>query len=264
MEIDWNSFQDRIRGYINPVVFIFVFIEMSFLVIVVAIILSVSRVPELNLEVEVSGIDRIEGIPDVIADKAEIALYNAMSVNFAYGQSIDASGAVVRDDTIIEKRFDSDNTDIDGTSIVSFIVDIPNVKQSYWMWYSWLDGYNGEEENDWMLESAVACPVGNESLYEDFVCRDWVEDPVRNQIVAEYLKYLHSEDFYAYVNPDDPEMQEIFIVVSGADSSQESEQKYVTEVKDYIDSIGVSSEIFNYIVKPAPMEELNESIDIEY
>ena len=54
MEIDWNSFQDRIRGYINPVVFIFVFIEMSFLVIVVAIILSVSRVPELNLEVEVS------------------------------------------------------------------------------------------------------------------------------------------------------------------------------------------------------------------
>lgn len=264
MEKDWNIIRDKAGDYINPVTFILVFFEIAFLIITMTVFLGILREPETNLEVSVDNIDHIDGIPEVIADKAGAALYNAMSVNSDTDRNIWVSGAVVRDGTLLERHFDGSEIGTDGVNIASFIVDIPDIEQSYWVWYSWLDGYNGEEENDWMLESAVACPVGNESLYEDFVCRDWVEDPVRNQIVAEYLKYLYSEDFYAYVNPDDLEMQEVFIIVSGADSSQESEQKYVTEVKDYIDSIGVSSEIFNYIVKLAPMEELNESIDIEY
>lgn len=256
----WIKIRERVGYNINLVTFILAFFEIVFLIIVLVVFLDIMREPEIDHKVKVDNINSIEGIPEVIADKVGVTLYNAMSVNLDANQNIRVSGAVIRDGTLLEKHFDESQIGTDGVNIASFIVDVPSARQSYWMWYSWLDGYGGEEDDDWKMESVVACPMGEEAIYMDFACKDLLNEPVRNQIVTEYLKCLYSEDFYAYMDLDDLDMKRIKIIASKSEFSQEEEQKYLNETRKFVRSLGVSPDLFEYSVESAPIEELNEPV----
>ena len=59
---------------------------------------------------------------------------------------------------------------------------------------------------------------------------------------------------------EDLDMKRIKIIANKPEFSQDEEQKYLRETREVVGSLGVSPDLFEYSVEPAPTEELNESV----
>ena len=153
---------------------------------------------------------------------------------------ISESKAIVRDGTFKMTKLDKDNV-----SFYSMIIDIPNLKQSYQIY----DHYMSDSEP--ANRMYVLClDQKSDIIYPNFGCKDNYPPNMRNNIVASYLGYFNFDYFSTYLDPDDPGT----IIISPSvtyDNDAATKSRYIEEVKAAIDSLGISSDHYQYYVRTA-------------
>lgn len=247
--------QEKINNLLNPVNIVLIIVELSFLMIIGFIFASVINDDDVNFGVVVENTRSIDEIPSGVRDSVSVALYNIVSLNTEDGQNVNVSGAFVRDGTMVRRHFDNNDESEPGFETVSFVVDIPSLEQSYWVQYEKSDEYDEEDsENDWTVVPTVTCLLDSEKKFNNFVCNSQLGEFERNRIAANYLGYASFEDFYAYI--DEGDLSRIKIVSRFYEHSPEQDAKYVEEVKEFVESLGIPVELFEYYIVPVDEIEI--------
>lgn len=155
--------------------------------------------------------------------------------------------AKVRSDTVKTMTFAEQDI-----SYFSLILDIPDLQQSYQVYYMSSDDAKYLDPG----ETAIVLCVKDSDLviYPDFNCQDSYEERyngvARNAIVASLLPYLDFDQFELAIGND---LKQITIALFQPEPSKTVTDKYIEEVKSTIASLGVSPDIFTYkIQQPLP------------
>lgn len=246
---------NRFRS-INMLTLLLIVFEIGFLCIIGNVFMDV-----ITDSREVAGLDvgnlseNIGEVRNEIDNGLKTALYNLASLNLSNDQNINIYGALIRDDSLVEKSFTKFNREY-----FSFIVDIPDIEQSYWVWY---DKYISDVEDlsGGVPEVMVVCLSDYESkIYDDFACRDESNGLTRNFIVKNYLRYTDFDGFIAYVDPKDDGMKHVRIVSNKYEYTDEDSERYMRETREFIKSLGISPDLFEYTVESAPLGETDEPV----
>lgn len=197
-------------------------------------------IPEVSFE-DGSIFDKIEGLPEDARQMLERGLYGEIAKNTDIRYSIPNSGASIRNETLISTYFD----EID-VHYVYFIVDIPELEQSYQIKYEWSDDVKNQNLsiNDRMM---VMCPSEEQLVYESFDCVDDYNQNGESLILYAYINENSFEGFDVIL-PDDFNQ---FVVISGfnirVDGEIDSELSVIA-LKNFIKSLGFDAEKFEYSV----------------
>lgn len=163
---------------------------------------------------------------------------NTPAVNFR------ADDAVVRDGSVRTHYFVDESV-----YYYSAIVDIPSLEQSYWVFHE----YSSDLYNQFLNKDdryIVMCLADTmEIRYPEFNCKSEYEQLTYNAVVQKYLGWFDFDGALARVK-DDFKTVEIEIIRGMYDYSDE---EYLRQVKEAIESLGIPSELFKY-----------EIIDSEY
>lgn len=238
---------------INPLMMAFIVFQMIFVIILIV------SLPNLFQDNKISAGDynaqpkvSIEGLQEILptssADKVgviersllEIIKNNVNEVNL--GESV----ATVRD--VNGQYFSYENV-----YFLSFIVDIPALKQSYQMFYQ----DSSDEYSEYIGPDDTIIPLClgeyEEKIYSEFNCKDIYDQTTRNVIVSKYLSFFGFENFSAFIDltePYDVRINPIAGDISGGDS-----RLYINMIKEKISSLGISPEMFRYsVVQPEEID----------
>lgn len=201
----------------------------------------------------------VNGTADDMSDSQDAILYNVGTVLYrmvAYNSGdnviFEMDGAEIREGSRRSMRFSDQE-------FVSFIVDIPEIRQSYYVYYIEYD--ESEMYSDTPEVSAACLTRGEDIVYEDFACKNMEDDSfVYAFIVGHLLQYADFDGFIAYIDPGEESMSHIRIVSGGYEYTEEQSERYIRETKEFIESLGISPELFSYSVESAPLGESDEPI----
>lgn len=147
--------------------------------------------------------------------------------------------AIVRSDAtkIIPQFGDS------GLNYLSTILDIPDLKQSYKLFYEYPNDSYSQAPDPHRLFLITCLNKLDQIIYPDFTCHDSYDSTIYNGVVAKYISYLSNDHFSLFVSNTDISV----LYINPIDSNFEShKQNYIEQAKDTIKSLGVPSEIFSY------------------
>lgn len=235
---------DNIKIKINPIAAIFVVVQVIF---ILAIIISA---PKLFKDDEISAGDYNEQPKVVIenlgtifsgsSERVETIERSLLGIIQNNTNNVNLKSAIATMRDVKESYFSYENL-----HHLSFIVDIPDLSQSYQIFYE----YSDDENNQYISINDSIIPLClseyETKVYPEFECKDLYEQTTRNAIVAKYLPYFNFDYFSAYVNPSN--IFEIIISPIGSDTINDIDSNsYIDMVKEKISSIGISPEIFEY------------------
>lgn len=193
------------------------------------------RIPELTIEglADRAPILTETEIVDIQKKVFQIVSENTNKIN------VDKIKATIRDGETHAQTFNG------NSKYMNMILDIPDLEQSYEVFY----GSNA------MLNPGISTFVlciddHTQIIYDNFECKSSDSESIREQVVTTYLKYFRFEYFSAYIDPEKPDT----VVLSPSvtfNNSEATKAKYIKEVKEAIDSLGVSSESYDYYVRTA-------------
>ena len=132
-----------------------------------------------------------------------------------------------------------------GLNYLSAIIDIPDLRQSYKLFYEY-----DSESADWTpspheLFLITCLNQADEILYSDFSCYDSHGPKIYNGVIAKYIRQLFSEDFSLYISNTD--ISSLYIRPFKTVQFPQN-QDYVTQAESIIESMGVPSSIFTYTI----------------
>lgn len=249
--------ENNIKIKINPIVAIFIAIQVIF---ILAIIISVPKLLEDN---EISAgdyneqpkvaVEDLETILSGSSEEVETIERSLLGIiqNNINNVNLKSTIAIMRD--IKESYFSYENL-----HHLSFVVDIPDLSQSYQIFYE----YSDDENNQYISINDSIIPLClseyETKVYTEFECKDLYDQTTRNAIVAKYLPYFNFDYFSAYMNPSN--IFEIIINPIGGDTINDIDSNlYIDMVKEKISSIGISPEIFEYRI--ISLEEITYIIE---
>ena len=120
---------------------------------------------------------------------------------------------------------------------VNFIVDLPNDKKSYQIVHEW--GESDVAENSPYSAMVFCIRDKNKIVYKNFECKDNYKKNPKYEIIAHYLPY---EDFNNYdFSISQTSNKKIYIQLPG-----DQEQAAIKEIKQWIETMGFSSDGFNF------------------
>lgn len=172
-------------------------------------------------------------------------LFQAISINTPNIDTKDLQATIRQDST---KTLQFDHPEF---TFYSFTVDIPSLQQSYQIFYTYPDAgeiYYIDPDNPVTI---LCLDNSDDIIYPDFDCKNYSKFTTRNTIAAEYLRYFDFADFDIAFSKDFKEL------TIGLKTSQTDDSKlgaYLQTVKDTIKSLGISPDIFTYLIKQ-PSEE---------
>lgn len=186
----------------------------------------------------------IDGSSEILpkeVDVMEWILLDAVKENVsevAFGEA----DAVIRDESVKKQYFELPNI-----YYYSAIVDIPDLNQSYWVFYEYSDEENNINlsANNQYLAMCIVDP--EEIVYRDFDCKSQYGQLTYNAIAKKYLGWSNFDNIIVEVSDDYGEIQ--IIIINDEDNS--NNEKYINEVKEKIRSLGIYPEIFEYNVIPS-------------
>ncbi len=168
------------------------------------------------------------------------------------------ASAYFRDNSIKTQHFEKYKT-----NYVRAIIDIPDLKQSYEIILEYpdnKDAINAVEysSTDVAKPYSILCLDENsEKIYQDFACHESPEYFTRQKIVSNTLKYFQFDGFSAYLNTKSQDL--VIIQVSAIyENDDVMKAKCTKEVKDAIESLGISPDIFTYYI------DIVADVDIYY
>ena len=251
MESNWSKrflYENGTRKA-KPIVLIFICVQALFVVFLIITLLQLN-----NDELPKDDAERYRRMPELsisdlskkasILTEAEVAdiqkkVFKIVSENTPTVNSTKIAAAIHND--VVNAHSFSEHT-----KYVNMIIDIPELEQSYEVFYS----TNAVIDPD--VSTIVLCPDESKELtYPNFKCKS-SDDKMysRDQILAAYLKYFNSDKFSAYVSPDNPKQ----IIISPSityNNDDKTKAKYINDVKDFIKSIGLAPGKYKYYVRTA-------------
>lgn len=243
---DYNSTPKNI----NYPLLIFVFIQILFIVVAIVSFLRLSKGDELyedeyRTELSISIINISEKYSNFPEDNIvflENELYDTIKKNISDSDLLNTN-AEIREGTEHEQYFENENL-----TFYSAIIDIPSLNQSYQFFHEYSDDkYN---KNISPNDSYMVLCLDDEKLitYPDFNCQSKYDSSTRDMIVSKYLPYHNFEYFSANVETKKDTTTRIAIQPISSDFSSSESRAYTKQVKDFIESLGISSERFTYDV----------------
>ena len=120
---------------------------------------------------------------------------------------------------------------------VNFIADLPNDKKSYQIVHEW--GESDVAENSPYSAMVFCIRDKNKIVYKNFECKDNYKKNPKYEIIAHYLPY---EDFNNYdFSISQTSNKKIYIQLPG-----DQEQAAIKEIKQWIETMGFTSDGFNF------------------
>ncbi len=231
----------------SPIFIAFIAFQLLLIIVIIVSVSQISddrtakndaeryeRMPELtikDLAKKAPGLSE-DDIADIQKKVFKIASENNSNMN------ADKIEAVIRGDKFYKHSFNKQ------TLYLHMTIDIPELQQSYDVIY----GSNAVLDPE--VATFVLCLDDEEVIYKDFKCKSSDSESIRDEIVPRYLQRFGFEYYTAYIDSNNPKT----VIISPSatyENSEETKAAYIKEVKDSIDSLGISSERYNYYVRTA-------------
>ena len=190
---------------------------------------SAKKISELNLPE--SELNEIEQSIRKVARKNET-------------KDFDMNRAIVRKNTIKIKNFEEFDL-----SYLSFIIDLPEHKQSFQVNHEWSSN-NGNEYLSEDFKGQVYCIYDKSKIkYEEFDCKDSYSSDPKYKMVKEYARFSYDEDTNREITSD--ENDSTHIIVTAFDFSEENEEELVAYTQKWVESLGFSTDGFRFTANQA-------------
>ena len=188
------------------------------------------------------NIDGLKGVMPGVENNSEVETMNKILLD-TVGMNIPTVDfgdikAKIREDSVRTHYFSDLKIDY-----FSAIVDVPELKQSYWIFHEHSDDIDNPNLTI-DTEYVVMC-LANErdKIYPDFDCKSDYGQLTYNVIAKKYLDWFDFDNFFLKVSDD---YQKIELVVVGG--REYEDEKYVNMVKEKLESLGIYPGIFEYEV----------------
>ena len=147
--------------------------------------------------------------------------------------------------TIREESLNTVKSDYKGSKIISYIVDIPNLQQSYQMFYAYPINTNLGAPSTNNYRAILCLEDEKQIVYPDFECYSPFSSDARREIIGEYLGYFEFEYFSATLDDDN-----VTVIISPISESvtETTKKAYINQTKEAIKSLGISPDLFEYKV----------------
>ena len=235
-----NNHSIRIPPIILAIIVIQVFFAVAFISTIVTQINQTNIISDRNNQPEVSMENRLlsntnlssEVIKDISLSLTEAIQLNTSNIDIA------KSNATIRNNSLIVKEFK--NYEFNA---LSFIVDIPNLEQSYQIFYKY--PANLESNMPYYNNPRAVLCLEDETqiIYPNFDCHSNYPNNTRQHIVNDYFNFISFDDFK--VNIDNQNFSQITIIPSSS-STETDNETYLSSVKSTITSLGISPDLFEY------------------
>ena len=241
---------------------ILLILQVLLIIVVISLIVLNSRSDEIGAtDYERQSATTIENLDTQLPDAPsgylgliERDLARVIRLNSA-DFDVNSSKAVIREGTLRTQTFQS----VGGTYF-SLIVDIPNLQQSYQIYAHTPADDTASEVASYTTQYVLCLDDKTERIYPDFQCQDGYPSTVRSSIANIHLKYFDFNYFTAFVDSNDFGLININPVNFNTDDATKAQ--YIQTVKDAVDSLGISPDIFTYRV--LQLSDLNYYIPPEY
>lgn len=243
--------QDKVMHWISPINVFLCLLEVCFVVFCSYSFVSLLDDSSVEAKIDLSDNSSFNGLTGVseVDEGIGSALYDVLVLNLSDINRLNSENVVIRDGKISKYYYD------EGSYYTGFIVDLPDVSQSYFVHYYDVNDRDDTNENgDHGYTVTVSCLTKLEMIYGDFACRDRNGGMARNYVLMGLLDYADFEDFYAYI--DEGDLSRIKIVSRFYEHSPEQDAKYVEEVKEFVESLGIPVELFEYYIVPVDEIEI--------
>lgn len=232
---------------VSPIVILFIMIQLLFIVLLVISFLNLRQSDgatdrKNEPKVTIDGLTaKIKDFPNSYTDDIEHSLTETIELNVD-NFNISNVEAVIRDNSLKVKDFYDY-----GFKALSVIVDIPNLEQSYQIFYKYSTDYENIVDSAYYDNPRAVLCLSEEmdKIYPNFKCQASYPQETRFKIVADYLKYLDFNYFSAFT---DDSLTKIIINPTEYSPTDEEKASYLQETKNAIESLGISPEIFTYEV----------------
>lgn len=233
---------------LSPITFTIILIQVIFIIAIIATIvhevnkppvaevrnsqpsLTISGLPSSNVDIPSSYIE------DLSHSLTDTVLLNTPNL------SLPNSTAIVRDGSITVKNFDQQQF-----NALSFIVDLPDLEQSYQLYYKYPVDIDATTTPYFNNPRAILCLDDSaDQIYPNFDCRTTYPDDTRPRIVADYFNFLTFNNFTATIDQQNPLQINITPMSDVSDPILDS---YLAKVKSTISSLGVSPTLFTYRIQ---------------
>ena len=237
--------QEDKQPKVSAITLVFIIIQIMFVVFLIISITSLFKKEtalkrEDQPEVTISNLRTLvtdlsdEYASDIQHSLTEIVELNTTNIGIA---NLDAT---IRNDSL-----NSVNFNYYGSKVISFIVDIPILQQSYQMIYAYpIDvGLGLPYTNNY--RTILCLEDEDQIIYQNFVCHSSFSPETRQEVVDEYLKYFEFDYFTASLDIDNTT---VIISPIGESLTETAKNSYIQKTKDAIKLLGVPSDLFTYKV----------------
>lgn len=148
---------------------------LNFKLLIIALVISLvavflffltPRLPEGSINIEnLANYDK--HLPVKKKNRVSQDLFRAVKLNMKEGAKLPKGGAFIREETF-KSRYDKK----DKRTTVSFIVDIPALRQSYFVQYYWLKDENDVKSPREYPELTTCLLKPKDAIYKEFKCKD--------------------------------------------------------------------------------------------
>ncbi len=153
----------------NPLITGFIVFGAIVIILLVVTLINLLRDNEFGTEIRIDNLtSEYQNLPKIRQDLIFNNLYETIAFNSPDGMEIPKSGAIVREGSA---KYDYNET----TKVYygDFIVDIPNIEQSYRIQFEWSPINNNQSLGGYPV--VITCLKKEFQIYPNFVCKDIVE-----------------------------------------------------------------------------------------
>lgn len=245
--MEYNNYNRRI----SPLVLVAIICQILFISIMVITIskelskenksVPPSKQASISIDDETSIANYLPDnrINDILYSLTNTIILNTENLNTS---DIQAS---IRNDSITFKHFDRFNF-----IALSFIVDLPNLEQSYQLYYNY--PIDSSAESAFPEDSDSPSPINlhilciddqQQTLYPSFKCNSTNDTITRYDYIKNIIEYLTFDDFTIRIDDNDPHQINLKPIRRVTDALDET---HIAQVKATIESLGVSPDLFIY------------------
>ena len=240
--------EHKIFSNVNYLVVGFVVFQLVFLGVCIGSLFKLMADEKANVDdytdkfsIDIKNISTLyDGITNAQIGTIQRSFLNVVQRN-AFQVNLGSNDAEIREGSVARRYFKKQDL-----NYISAILDIPSLKQSYWLFHE----YSNNSNNQFLSpnNSAVILCIENsvDIIYEDFECNNMYSSKTYNAIVAKYIKFVDFDKFSVSVDTSTYDSINIYTLSEGVDSDDKKE--YEEAVRGAIESLGISSDIFEYNV----------------
>ncbi|MBR2839992.1 hypothetical protein IKE82_01525 [Candidatus Saccharibacteria bacterium] len=229
---------------ISPIILLIVTLQIIFIVVVIAVIINqTSQNHEITTRdsrprITIDDLSSSINLPSDYTKDISLSLTSAMELNNTK-LPLDSSDAIIRDGSLTLREFSEQQF-----NALSFIIDIPDLEQSYQIYYKYPITTDTTTTPYFNNPRAVLCLDDPTTIiYANFDCRSSYPDDTRQRIVQDYFNFLTFNDFTASISDQN---RSIINLTPAADSVNIDSESYITSTKSTIKTLGISPDLFEY------------------